>query len=190
MQLTTPSIQHSNHLMIIKLKSAQLEDVIHEKLLYVLNQKEAHFSLLDDFYNPVEKAIIEEALDFFKGNQLKTALALKINRSTLKKKINLYTIDLKSLLNKAPSFNSYRKEIFATSLPYLHLFELSRHKIKILSDEKDFFNLDPIQKICDPIEKKIVLTCLKFFKGNQLKTAKALGINRNTLKKKLDQFNH
>ena len=187
MQFDNP-IQHSNHLMIINLKSVELEDVVQEKLLYVLNHKASSSFLLDEFYNPVEKAVIEQALDFFKGNQLKTARALKINRSTLKKKMTLYDLDLKTLLSKSSFFTSYKKEIFATSLPYLRLLELSRDKIKILSDEKDFFELNPIKKICDPIERKIILTCLDFFKGNQLKTAKALGINRNTLKKKLDQL--
>jgi Fis family transcriptional regulator, factor for inversion stimulation protein len=39
-------------------------------------------------------------------------------------------------------------------------------------------------------EKKFILKVLEKNKGNQTKTAKAMGIHRNTLSKKLASYNH
>ena len=158
------------------------------KLDHVLKQKTPHSPLFDQFYKPIEKALVEQVLEFFKGNQLKTANALGINRNTLKKKMDSYKINLKELLNgfSYPSF--LKEEVFATSFASLPLFELSRHKIKDLKTKKAFVGTNLLERICRPVEVKIIQTCLEFFKGNQLKTANALGINRNTLKKKLDEI--
>jgi Fis family transcriptional regulator, factor for inversion stimulation protein len=39
-------------------------------------------------------------------------------------------------------------------------------------------------------EKKFILKVLEKYNGNQTKTAKAMGIHRNTLSKKLASYNH
>ena len=36
-------------------------------------------------------------------------------------------------------------------------------------------------------EKPLIYQTLKYFNGNQIKTAKILGINRNTLRSKIDK---
>ncbi|MCB0357013.1 MAG: site-specific DNA inversion stimulation factor [Bdellovibrionales bacterium] len=42
--------------------------------------------------------------------------------------------------------------------------------------------------ILEQVEKPLIELSLKAWKGNQVKTAKMLGINRNTLKKKIDTY--
>ena len=56
--------------------------------------------------------------------------------------------------------------------------------------------IDPLLATCaintwyvDEIEKPLILKTLKYFKGNQIKTAKVLGINRNTLRSKITKHN-
>ena len=39
------------------------------------------------------------------------------------------------------------------------------------------------------VERPLILKTLKYFKGNQIKTAKVLGINRNTLRSKITKHN-
>ena len=187
MNLTaTPAIQRYNHLTVIRLDSVKLKDIVKEKLLSTLEQ--APHSLLKSLYNPVEQATLEQALIYFKGNQLKTAKALGINRNTLKKKMDFYGVNLEIILSSFEKPTLSKNEVFATSSLYLPLFELAQHKVRSLAEKKDFYENQPLKSICYPIEKTIITTCLEYFKGNQLKTAKALGINRNTLKKKLDEI--
>ncbi|MBX7230613.1 MAG: site-specific DNA inversion stimulation factor [Bdellovibrionales bacterium] len=44
------------------------------------------------------------------------------------------------------------------------------------------------QMVIEQVEKPLIELALKVFKGNQVQTAKMLGINRNTLKKKIDNY--
>ena len=57
-----------------------------------------------------------------------------------------------------------------------------------IEDENTELNL--YDKFMYEIEKPLILKTLKYFKGNQIKTAKVLGINRNTLKIKNYQTQH
>ena len=45
------------------------------------------------------------------------------------------------------------------------------------------------EAICE-MERRFILTSLERYKGNQTKAAKAMGIHRNTLNKKLASINH
>ena len=45
------------------------------------------------------------------------------------------------------------------------------------------------EKFMDEFERPLILKTLEFCKGNQIKTSKVLGINRNTLRTKLIKFN-
>jgi Fis family transcriptional regulator, factor for inversion stimulation protein len=45
------------------------------------------------------------------------------------------------------------------------------------------------EAICE-MERRFILTILEKHKGNQTKAAKAMGIHRNTLNKKLASYNH
>ena len=49
-------------------------------------------------------------------------------------------------------------------------------------------NLNLYEKFLIEIEKPLIYKTLKFFNGNQIKTAKILGINRNTLRSKIVKY--
>ena len=55
-----------------------------------------------------------------------------------------------------------------------------------LIDEKLELNLH--SKFVAEIEKPLIMNTLKYFNGNQIKTAKLLGINRNTLRSKISRY--
>lgn len=42
--------------------------------------------------------------------------------------------------------------------------------------------------VLDQIEEPLIVQTLKFTRGNQIKAADILGVNRNTLRKKIKQF--
>ena len=51
-------------------------------------------NLNDFFISKIEKPLIETTLNLFRGNQIKTSKCLGLNRNTLRKKINLYGINI------------------------------------------------------------------------------------------------
>ena len=55
--------------------------------------------------------------------------------------------------------------------------------------DDDNINLNLYDKFIDEMERPLILKTLKYFKGNQIKTAKVLGINRNTLRSKITKHN-
>ncbi len=55
-----------------------------------------------------------------------------------------------------------------------------------LVDENSELNLH--SKFLIEIEKPLIMSTLKYFNGNQIKTAKLLGINRNTLRSKISKY--
>ena len=56
-----------------------------------------------------------------------------------------------------------------------------------IEDENTKLNL--YDKFLNEIEKPLIIKTLKYFKGNQIKTANVLGINRNTLRTKIAKHN-
>ena len=56
-----------------------------------------------------------------------------------------------------------------------------------IEDENTKLNL--YDKFLNEIEKPLIIKTLKYFKGNQIKTANVLGINRNTLRTKITKHN-
>ena len=55
--------------------------------------------------------------------------------------------------------------------------------------EDENTNLNLYDKFLNEIEKPLIIKTLKYFKGNQIKTANVLGINRNTLRTKIAKHN-
>ena len=51
-------------------------------------------NLFDFFISKIEKPLIVSTLNLFRGNQIKTSKCLGLNRNTLRKKINLYGINI------------------------------------------------------------------------------------------------
>ena len=55
--------------------------------------------------------------------------------------------------------------------------------------ENENIKLNLYDKFLNEIEKPLIIKSLKYFKGNQIKTANVLGINRNTLRTKIAKHN-
>ena len=174
------AIHQSENLLIIRLKSARLEDIVEKKLLYLLKADSFPSRLMARLYRPVEQALIEAVLAWKKSNQIQTARALGINRNTLRKKIKNYKISLTG----SPSRFPVGRELFPTQASRLDLLEVSRFKFHFISMEQESGN-NLIHVFCSPVEKAILFATLRHFRDNQVRTAHSLGINRNTLKKKL-----
>ncbi|MCB0414757.1 MAG: site-specific DNA inversion stimulation factor [Bdellovibrionales bacterium] len=95
-----PSLNNSSHLFVANLHSVSLEKLVKSKLEVLFEQQtEAQVELnglYKVFMEQVEKPLIELSLQANKGNQVKTAQMLGINRNTLKKKIDTYKIRKKA----------------------------------------------------------------------------------------------
>ena len=177
------TIHQSENLLIIQLQGARLENIVEKKLFHFLDTESFPSRLLVRLYTPVEQALIETVLKWKEGNQIQTAKALGINRNTLRKKIQAYKI---SPTTPPPqSLPHLGRKFFLSQIEALDLLEVSRFKFSFIKKEQNQ-ETGLIQKFCSPVEKIIIFTVLQCFKYNQMKTAKSLGINRNTLKKKLD----
>lgn len=97
----TPTLNHSENLFVANLQSVSLEKLVKTKLEHLFQQQENTDVELDGLHSlvmqQVEKPLIELALRQYKGNQVRTAKFLGINRNTLKKKIDGYNILVRSL---------------------------------------------------------------------------------------------
>lgn len=182
--------QPDEALTFISLKTASLEEIVKQKLCHTLNNEENDSTcLLSRFYDPIEKALIKIVLDFHKGNQIKASKSLGLSRVTLKKKMSLYNINSKSLMPSLKDISLVGKELLVSSLEDLDLTEAAKRKFLFLQGKSQWqASSFLIRKFCHPIEKIIIETCLKNFKGNKIKTAAALGMNRSTLKNKIESY--
>ena len=175
-------------LFIVPIRDFPLDQVVGKKLDYYLKNQLPIKDIFSQFYLPVEQAVIESCLDLFRGNQSRVAQCLEINRNTLKKKIDLHKINIKSLLEKNFISSFLKQDLYVNNITGLDLLEISRLKISLL--KPTFSDSNPLKTICRPVEQKIIKTSLAFFKDNHLRTALFLKISRNTLKKRLDFNNH
>lgn len=91
-----PSHNSSDHLFVANLQSVSLEKLVKSKLEVLFQQQTAAQVEINGLYNivmeQVEKPLIELTLQNCRGNQLRAAQLLGINRNTLKKKIDTYKI--------------------------------------------------------------------------------------------------
>ena len=91
---------NSNHLFVANLQNVSLENLVKSKLEVLFDQQEQSHMGLDGLYKvfieQVEKPLIELSLKHNRGNQVRTANMLGINRNTLKKKIDTYKINVKN----------------------------------------------------------------------------------------------
>ena len=140
---------------------------------------------MKNFYEPVEQALIEFSLVRQKGNQLKTAKILGINRNTLKKKIIAYNLNVKELLMKQEGKRHPYSRIFLGSISSFNLLEACRAKMDTGDFQNELSEGEVLKTICQPVEQTIIHKILKYCKGNQIRASQVLGINRNTLKKKI-----
>jgi Fis family transcriptional regulator len=98
---TTSTMNKSDNLLVANLRSVSLEKLVRSKLEVLFEQQKEAQVELNDLYDlvieQVERPLIELALRAHRGNQVKTANMLGINRNTLKKKIDTYNIPVRSL---------------------------------------------------------------------------------------------
>lgn len=96
--LNSQSANFSKNLFVANLQAVSLERLVRSKLEVLFNQKEFDEGVTDLYsvvLSEIEKPLIELALLKFRGNQVRTAQMLGINRNTLKKKMHLYKIQAK-----------------------------------------------------------------------------------------------
>ncbi len=83
---------------------------------------------------------------------------------------------------------NYSKNLFVANLQTVSLEKLVRSKLEVLfhQQEKDTVEIKGLyDTVIEQVEKPLIELALKALNGNQVKTALMLGINRNTLKKKM-----
>jgi Fis family transcriptional regulator len=95
----SPNDTQPNSLFVANLQSVSLEKLVKSKLEVLFQQqREAQVELTglhSVVIEQVEKPLIDLALRACKGNQVKAAQMLGINRNTLKKKIDAYKIQIR-----------------------------------------------------------------------------------------------
>jgi Fis family transcriptional regulator len=93
----------SDHLFVANLQSVSLEKLVKSKLEVLFQQqKDTHVELnglYDLVLEQVERPLIELTLNNCRGNQVRAAQLLGINRNTLKKKIDTYKIRIRTKRN-------------------------------------------------------------------------------------------
>ena len=89
-----------DNLLVANLKSTSLEEIVRKKLEFFFRQQKDTNTDLSGIYNVVmgqtEKPLLELVLKSNRGNQVKSAQVLGINRNTLKKKIDLHKLNLRN----------------------------------------------------------------------------------------------
>jgi Fis family transcriptional regulator len=97
------TLNNSDHLFVANLQQVSLEKLVKSKLEVLFKQQEEAQVELNGLYGivleQVEKPLIEMSLTVCRGNQVKAAKLLGINRNTLKKKIDIYKIRIRNRKN-------------------------------------------------------------------------------------------
>lgn len=81
--------------------------------------------------------------------------------------------------------------LFVANLQNVSLEKLVKSKLEVLFQQQRETNTDITglyNVVMGQVEKPLIELTLRAHSGNQVKAAAALGINRNTLKKKMDQY--
>lgn len=89
-----------------------------------------------------------------------------------------------------PNLNS-SDNLFVANLQAVSLEKLVKSKLEVLfQQQKDAqVELNGLYNVVlEQVERPLLEIALKSYNGNQVKTAQMLGINRNTLKKKIDNY--
>ena len=170
------SISSSKNALVINLDQVRVEEIVEEKLIYFLGKRPLGKNILKSFYEPAEQALIEASLEKLRGNQLKTAKILGINRNTLKKKIVTYDLNIKKLLIGQTALSCPHSRIFF-KLYFLYGFCFSPagpkwhwivFKNKIPAE-------NALRQTCSPVEKRVIQRVLEFCKGNQIRASPVFG---------------
>lgn len=82
--------------------------------------------------------------------------------------------------------------LLVANLQNISLEQLVKSKLEVLFDQQKEANVEInglYGLVIEQVEKPLIELALKVYNGNQVRTAQMLGINRNTLKKKIDNYN-
>ena len=82
-------------------------------------------------------------------------------------------------------------DLFVANLQSVSLEKLVRSKLEVLFQQQKEAQVDLTglyDVVLEQVEKPLIELALKAYRGNQVRTAQMLGINRNTLKKKIDTY--
>lgn len=89
-----------------------------------------------------------------------------------------------------PTLNS-SDHLFVANLQSVSLEKLVKSKLEVLFQQQREAQVDLnglYTVVLEQVEKPLLELALRAHNGNQVKTAQMLGINRNTLKKKIDNY--
>jgi Fis family transcriptional regulator, factor for inversion stimulation protein len=91
-----------------------------------------------------------------------------------------------------PTLNSSSSDhLFVANLQAVSLEKLVKSKLEVLFSQQQEAQVDLnglYDIVMEQVERPLLELALRAFNGNQVKTAQMLGINRNTLKKKIDIY--
>ena len=89
-----------------------------------------------------------------------------------------------------PNLNS-SDNLFVANLQAVSLERLVKSKLEVLFAQQKEAQVDLTGLygvVIEQVERPLLELALRAYNGNQVKTAQMLGINRNTLKKKIDSY--
>ena len=89
-----------------------------------------------------------------------------------------------------PNLNS-SENLFVANLQAVSLEKLVKSKLEVLFTQQKEADVELnglYDIVMERVERPLLELALRSFNGNQVKTAQMLGINRNTLKKKIDIY--
>ncbi len=89
-----------------------------------------------------------------------------------------------------PNLNS-SDHLFVANLQSVSLEKLVKSKLEVLFQQQKEAQVELnglYNVVIEQVEKPLLELALRAYNGNQVKTAQMLGINRNTLKKKIDNY--
>lgn len=81
--------------------------------------------------------------------------------------------------------------LFVANLQSVSLEKLVKSKLEVLFQQQKDAQVDLnglYTIVLEQVEKPLFELALRAYNGNQVRTAQMLGINRNTLKKKIDNY--
>jgi Fis family transcriptional regulator, factor for inversion stimulation protein len=82
--------------------------------------------------------------------------------------------------------------LLVANLQNISLEQLVKSKLEVLFDQQKEANVEInglYGLVIEQVEKPLIELALRVYNNNQVRTAQMLGINRNTLKKKIDNYN-
>lgn len=89
-----------------------------------------------------------------------------------------------------PNLNS-SDNLFVANLTSVSLEKLVKSKLEVLFQQQREAQVELnglYNVVMEQVERPLIEIALRAYNGNQVKTAQMLGINRNTLKKKIDNY--